>query len=428
MAAALSVPGLVDEDAGVGIFASNLGWRDAPLREIAERELGLPVAVRHDVRAASDAEYRLGAATAYGDVVVLILGTGIAGGLVLGGRPYTGGGFAGEIGHALSDPEGERCACGAIGCLETISSAGAIARRYSAASGIDVPGAREVLAAAAAGDLDAVRIWDDALRALAEQLARLVAILAPEAVVIGGGLAQAGPALFEPLARAPRRAAQLPSAPGTGSRPPRRRRRPAWHGARRPRPRRRTGGPGQTMILTVTPNPALDLTWHVDALTPGATHRAPAGTGRAGGKGLNVASVLHSQGHEVLALTTVGGPNGSRVRGELEASGIPHRLIPVDAPTRRSLAIVDDTRGETTVLNELGAALAPAEAAELAATAAQLGRTSRAVAISGSLPPGFGPEQLGAARRGARRRAAFPSSSTRAEPGCWPPPAPAPPP
>ena len=198
-AAGLSVPGLVDERAGIGIFASNLGWRDAPLREIAERELGLPVALGHDVRAASDAEYRLGAARAYGDVVVISIGTGIAGGLVLGGRPYTGGGFAGELGHALSDPKGERCACGAIGCLETISSAGAIARRYSAASGIAVPGALEVLAAAAAGDVDAVRIWDDALRALAEHLARLAAILAPEAVVIGGGLAQAGPALFEPL-------------------------------------------------------------------------------------------------------------------------------------------------------------------------------------------------------------------------------------
>ena len=199
VAAGISVPGLVDESAGVGIFASNLGWQNAPLREIAERELGLPVAFGHDARAASDAEYRLGAATAYGDVVVLTIGTGIAGGLVLGGRPYTGGGYAGELGHALSDPQGERCACGSIGCLETISSAGAIARRYTAASGIAAPGALEVLAAAAAGDVDAVRIWDDALRALAEQLARLVAILAPEAVVIGGGLAQAGPALFEPL-------------------------------------------------------------------------------------------------------------------------------------------------------------------------------------------------------------------------------------
>jgi glucokinase len=199
VAAGVSVPGLVDELSGIGIFAANLGWRDAPIREIAERELGLPIAFGHDVRAASDAECRLGAATAYGDVVVIMIGTGIASGLMLGGRPYAGGGFAGEIGHSLSDRKGERCACGSIGCLETISSAGAIARRYTAASGIAVPGALEVLAAAEAGEPTAVRIWDEALGALAEQLARLVAILAPEAVVIGGGLAQAGPALFEPL-------------------------------------------------------------------------------------------------------------------------------------------------------------------------------------------------------------------------------------
>ena len=200
-AAGVSVPGLVDEGAGVALFASNLGWRDAPLRELAERELGLPVALGHDVRAASDAEYRLGAATAYSDVVVLIIGTGIAGGLVLGGRPYPGGGFAGELGHTLADPNGERCPCGSVGCLETVGSAGAIARRYRAASGKAVPGALEVLAAAAAGDDDAVRIWDDALTALAEHLARLVAILAPQAIVLGGGLAQAGPALFEPLGK-----------------------------------------------------------------------------------------------------------------------------------------------------------------------------------------------------------------------------------
>ena len=200
-AAGVSVPGLVDEGAGVAIFASNLGWRNAPLRELAERELGLPVALRHDVRAASDAEYRLGAATAYSDVVVLIIGTGIAGGLVLGGRPYPGGGFAGELGHTLADPNGERCPCGSVGCLETVGSAGAIARRYRAASGKAVPGALEVLAAAAAGDDDAVRIWDDALTALDEHLARLVAILAPQAIVLGGGLAQAGPALFEPLGK-----------------------------------------------------------------------------------------------------------------------------------------------------------------------------------------------------------------------------------
>lgn len=199
ISAGVSVPGLVDERAGVGIFASNLGWRDAPIRELADRALGLPVAFGHDVRAAGDAEHRLGAARGLGDVVVLAIGTGIAGSLVLDGRPYSGGGFAGELGHALSDPDGDPCTCGARGCLETIASAGAIARRYAAASGNSVPGAREVLAAAQSGDADAVRIWDDAVRALAEAIARLVASIAPEAVVIGGGLAQAGPALFEPL-------------------------------------------------------------------------------------------------------------------------------------------------------------------------------------------------------------------------------------
>jgi 1-phosphofructokinase family hexose kinase len=150
------------------------------------------------------------------------------------------------------------------------------------------------------------------------------------------------------------------------------------------------------VILTVTPSPALDTTWHVDALTPGATHRGPAGVTRAGGKGLNVARVLHGQGHDVLALSTVGGPNGTEFEAELKASGIRSQLITVDAPTRRSITIVDDTRGESTVLNEFGAALAPAETAMLAATARRLGHQALAVAISGSLPPGFGPERLAA--------------------------------
>jgi len=150
------------------------------------------------------------------------------------------------------------------------------------------------------------------------------------------------------------------------------------------------------MILTVTPNPALDLTWHVDTLTPGETHRAPTGTVRAGGKGLNVARVLHTSGHDVFALSTAGGVNGAELESELLASGIPHRLIRVGAETRRSLAIVDETRGETTVLNEHGAALTAVEAATLGATAARLGRTARAVVVSGSLPPGFGSDQLGA--------------------------------
>ena len=150
------------------------------------------------------------------------------------------------------------------------------------------------------------------------------------------------------------------------------------------------------MILTVTPNPAIDLTWHVDRLVPGATHRVPTAASRAGGKGLNVARVLHQTGHEVLALTTAGGVTGDELRADLAASGVPHRLIPTAAATRRSAALVDDAVGETSILNEHGGPLSPSESAALADAAADLGRTRQAVAISGSLPPGFGPAELGA--------------------------------
>jgi len=150
------------------------------------------------------------------------------------------------------------------------------------------------------------------------------------------------------------------------------------------------------MILTVTPNPALDLTWHVDRLVPGATHRVAAGAARAGGKGINVARVLHGERHEVLALATVGGGTGDEFAGELGASGIRHRLLPVAGPTRRSVAIVDETNGEASVLNEHGAGLTPAESATLVATAIGLGRSARTVAICGSLPPGFEPDGLAA--------------------------------
>jgi 1-phosphofructokinase family hexose kinase len=149
------------------------------------------------------------------------------------------------------------------------------------------------------------------------------------------------------------------------------------------------------VILTVTPNPALDLTWRVDGLTPGATHRVPAGAARAGGKGVNVARILHTEGHPVIALTTAGGTTGAEFEAELTASGVAHRLIPVGAATRRSVAVVDAASGETSILNEIGAPLRPEDAAALVETAARLGRTARAVAVCGSLPPGIGDDDLG---------------------------------
>lgn len=199
VAAGLIVPGIVDSERGVAVYSSNLGWRDAPLRELAARALDLPVAFHHDVTAASWAEHRLGAARAFDDVVVLIIGTGIAGSLILGGRPHLGGGFAGEVGHSPVS-ETPECVCGGRGCLEAIASAGAITRRYVSGGGEPVAGAREVLARSEAGDVLAREVWDSAIDALAFAIAQLAATVAPEAIVIGGGLSRAGERLFAPLA------------------------------------------------------------------------------------------------------------------------------------------------------------------------------------------------------------------------------------
>jgi glucokinase len=199
-AAGLLVPGHVDDESGVGVFSENLGWRSFPFRDRAGVGLAMPVSFGHDVRGAGEAEFRLGAAAPFRDVVVMAIGTGIAGAIFIQGRLYTGRGMAGEIGHSKV-AEGPLCACGGQGCLEAVASAGAIARRYTLATGRVVSGARDVLERANNGDAAAREIWESALDALALDLSHTVALLAPEAIVIGGGLSQAGAALFEPLER-----------------------------------------------------------------------------------------------------------------------------------------------------------------------------------------------------------------------------------
>jgi glucokinase len=199
LAAGVTAPGIVDEAEGIGVVSSNLGWRDAPVRSLAQAALGLPVAFTHDVRAAGAAERRLGAARPFADVVIITIGTGLSATVIIDGRPHLAHGYAGEIGHTCIDPHGELCPCGARGCLETVASAGAIVRRYTARGGAQVSGARDVVQRAASGDPLAQRTWTEAINALALGIAQITAVLAPQAVVLGGGLAEAGDALLLPL-------------------------------------------------------------------------------------------------------------------------------------------------------------------------------------------------------------------------------------
>lgn len=138
------------------------------------------------------------------------------------------------------------------------------------------------------------------------------------------------------------------------------------------------------MIVCITPNPAIDRTYTLPTLEIGASHRVPMARVRAGGKGINVARVLHQQHEPATVLAPVGGRSGAALRADLVASGIPHALIDVAAETRQTTAIV--TPEGTTNLNEVGDLLSPAE---WDALVAQLGQHPASVLVcSGSLPPG----------------------------------------
>jgi glucokinase len=162
----------------------------------------VPTALGHDVRAGGLAEARLGAGRGWRQVLVVPIGTGIAAAHVVDGRVFAGAhGAAGEIGHIVVRPGGPRCGCGQYGCLEAISSASAVARRYGEAAGRPAP-AEEVAALAANGDPIAAAVWRETVDALADGLLIGIALFDPELVVIGGGLAEAGDALMEPLRQA----------------------------------------------------------------------------------------------------------------------------------------------------------------------------------------------------------------------------------
>ncbi|WP_309097248.1 1-phosphofructokinase family hexose kinase [Streptomyces sp.] len=143
------------------------------------------------------------------------------------------------------------------------------------------------------------------------------------------------------------------------------------------------------MILTVTLNTALDITYRVRSLRPHASHRVSEVTERPGGKGVNVARVLAALGHEVTVTGFTGGATGRIVQEKLAAvPGVADALVPVSGATRRTIAVVDEHTGDTTQLNEPGPTITPAEWAAFQEAYADLLHGVSAVALCGSLPPG----------------------------------------
>ena len=218
-AAGLGAAGFVDAARSTVLFAPNLPWRNTALRAAVEQRTGLPVVVENDANAAAWAETRFGAGHGQPHTVTVTVGTGLGGGLVIGGELVRGAfGVAAEVGHLNLVPDGRPCGCGNLGCWEQYASGRALvteARQRAAASpeqaglllelaqgrpeGITGP---MVTMGAVAGDPVALQSFRAVGAWLGHGLADLAAVLDPRTFIIGGGVAEAGELLVGPAREA----------------------------------------------------------------------------------------------------------------------------------------------------------------------------------------------------------------------------------
>lgn len=219
-AVGIGAAGWIDATRSRVLFAPNLAWRDEPLRDRVAERVNLPVVVENDANVAAWAEFRFGAAREVTESMVLFtVGTGIGGGIVLGGQLVRGAhGMAAEMGHVRAMPGGQVCGCGRHGCLEQYASGNALVR-YAKARALTDPVGAALLLDLAGGAVDAItgplvtraaHDGDPVARAafaeigrwLGSGLADMVQILDPEVLVVGGGVVEAGELLMAPTRQA----------------------------------------------------------------------------------------------------------------------------------------------------------------------------------------------------------------------------------
>lgn len=205
--------GMVEWPGGRIRYAPNNSYENLPLRELLEEATGLPAVVDNDANTAAWAEARLGGGARCDHLVMLTVGTGIGGGLVLGGEVYRGStGLGAEVGHLIVDPRGARCTCGNHGCFEAMASGTALSRlarqavadnptsRLAQLTGTPEHVTGKIVALAAhEGDPTARALFDEIGYWLGVGIASLVTIFDPELVVIGGGLVETYRLLFPSL-------------------------------------------------------------------------------------------------------------------------------------------------------------------------------------------------------------------------------------
>jgi glucokinase len=225
-AVGLGIPATIDHDRGLAVSAVNLPLDDLPIRDLVEERVGLPVFVDNDGNVAALAEYLYGAAQGKPNTVMLTVGTGIGGGLVLGGEIYRGASGAGaELGHTVIQADGPPCQgnCPNHGCVESLASGTALGREGLAmaesspdsalgkllAAGEKIDG-KAVTGAALDGDEIAIGVFELIGGRLGVACSSFANIFQPDAIVVGGGVIAAGDLLLEPARRELRRRALNP--------------------------------------------------------------------------------------------------------------------------------------------------------------------------------------------------------------------------
>jgi glucokinase len=194
----VGLPGPIDTEKGLVHFFPNIpGWKEVSLAKILQVKLKLPVFIDNDANLMALAEFTQGAGRGFHNVVCLTLGTGVGAGIIIEGKLYRGSNFAaGELGHIPLNEEGPKCNCGGTACLETYIGNNRIIGQAKAAFNRDIT-LEEVSLLAKKSNSQAKKIWYNVATHLGIALSGVINLLNPDAVVIGGGVANAGKILFD---------------------------------------------------------------------------------------------------------------------------------------------------------------------------------------------------------------------------------------
>ena len=210
----VGTPGSVVQTTGVVTYSNNLGFYNLPLAEMLEKKLGKKVYIENDANAATYGEYIAGAGKGAENFVAITLGTGVGGGIIIGGKIYSGSNFAGgELGHTVIQMNGEACTCGRNGCFEAYASATALIRQTKQAmikfpeskmweicnKDINNVSGRTAFDGARSGDEAAIGVVNDYINYLSVGIANIINTFQPDVLCVGGGISNEGEYLMAPV-------------------------------------------------------------------------------------------------------------------------------------------------------------------------------------------------------------------------------------